>query len=845
MINPGKALRVLNGVLRARSRLLTILLAVLVCGLGSATVTPTRTMAAVQWSDSTFAVSAPITVSERSGVAPTDYQVNATLPYDSHMQSGFGDASSHELSNRPVTYSASGTGSFRVKVSSIASLPAVTTSNASNVSPVSATLNGSLSDLGSASSVSVSFEWGTTPAYGNSATASPARFKKKGGSFTADLSGLKANQTYYFRAKAVGDGTSYGGSIIFATTAPTVVAAGLSTSVTASSAVISGSLTSPGAATNINVSFEYGTTTAYGSNIGGIPATLNAPGTFTANVTGLAAGTLYHYRAKAVGNGTVYGTDAGFITCNTAQTARTLIQNNITNPNFVIIDVRTPAEYATGYIAGAINVDRYAADLQTRLQVLDRNKTHLVYCGSGLRSSQARDLMAGMGFQTLYTIVDGLITWKALGYPLVLPVVPPAVTTGTASNVAATTARVGGSLTATGNAASVTVSFEYGTTTGYGSTAAGMPATFTANTAGAFTANLGSLAPGTLYHFRAKAVGAATGYGGDATFTTTAAVVVPPPVYYDGGGGGYVAPPQPNVTVTGLVASGTLIVDSAGAVQDAVDLKTADGYVTITIAKGAQLLDGEGQALKAINAKPLLSPPSPPANGATLFAYSFDPSPALFRPSVTLTYRYDPQMVPAGIDPRQLYIAVWDGKAWQAIDSTVDPATTSVSARLTQFSQYALLAKLPPPPLTASFMFTAFTITPSVSYVGDAVAVSVTCANLGNGKGDLTVLLKVDSAQEDSKVIALDPGESQNVIFPVKRSVPGTYAVDVNGLRSQFTVQAAPVTTTPPPATPTLPAPTPPKTTGVSASWILIYVGLFALLAIGIGTTLLTRRKKQ
>jgi rhodanese-related sulfurtransferase len=617
------------------------------------------------------------------------------------------------------------------------------------------------------------------------------------------------------------------------------VVTGLSTTVTAGGAVISGSLTGPGIATNINVSFEYGTTTAYGSNIGGIPATLNAAGTFTANVTGLAGGTLYHYRAKAVGNGTAYGGDASFITSNTAQTARTLIQNNVTNPNFVIIDVRTPAEYAAGYIAGAINVDRYAADFQTRLQVLDRNKTYLVYCGSGLRSSQARDLMAGMGFQTLYTIVDGLITWKALGYPLVLPVVPPAVTTGTASNVAATTARVGGSLTATGNAASVTVSFEYGTTTGYGSTAAGMPATFTANTAGAFTANLGSLAPGTLYHFRAKAVGAATAYGGDAIFTTTAAVVVPPPVYYDGGGGGYVAPPQPNVTVTGLVASGTLIVDSAGAVQDAVDLKTADGYVTITIAKGAQLLDGEGQALKAINAKPLLSPPSPPANGATLFAYSFDPSPALFRPSVTLTYRYDPQMVPAGIDPRQLYIAVWDGKAWQAIDSTVDPATTSVSARLTQFSQYALLAKLPPPPLTASFMFTAFTITPPLSYVGDAVAVSVTCANLGNGKGDLTVLLKVDSAQEDSKVIALDPGESQNVIFPVKRSVPGTYAVDVNGLRSQFTVQAVPT------ATPTIPIEASPQTTNAHTSWILIYAASFAILAVLVSTIFIARRKKQ
>ncbi len=65
----------------------------------------------------------------------------------------------------------------------------------------SATLNGALDGLGSATSVQVSFEWGLTAAYDN-ATASQAMAGT--GNFSADLSGLAANTTYHFRAKADG-----------------------------------------------------------------------------------------------------------------------------------------------------------------------------------------------------------------------------------------------------------------------------------------------------------------------------------------------------------------------------------------------------------------------------------------------------------------------------------------------------------------------------------------------------------------------------------------------------------------------------------------------------------------
>jgi rhodanese-related sulfurtransferase len=72
--------------------------------------------------------------------------------------------------------------------------------------------------------------------------------------------------------------------------------------------------------------------------------------------------------------------------------------------NRVVIDVRTPAEYGAGHIAGAKNVDVEAADFGTRIASLDRKGAYLVYCHSGRRSAIAADTMAKAGFTD---IVDG------------------------------------------------------------------------------------------------------------------------------------------------------------------------------------------------------------------------------------------------------------------------------------------------------------------------------------------------------------------------------------------------------------------------------------------------------
>jgi phage shock protein E len=69
-----------------------------------------------------------------------------------------------------------------------------------------------------------------------------------------------------------------------------------------------------------------------------------------------------------------------------------------------VIDVRTPAEYAAGHIAGAQNIDVEAADFGTKIASLDKKAAYLVYCHSGRRSGIASTQMAAAGFTD---IVDG------------------------------------------------------------------------------------------------------------------------------------------------------------------------------------------------------------------------------------------------------------------------------------------------------------------------------------------------------------------------------------------------------------------------------------------------------
>lgn len=78
----------------------------------------------------------------------------------------------------------------------------------------------------------------------------------------------------------------------------------------------------------------------------------------------------------------------------------------------VVLDVRRPVEVAAGAVPGQINIDVSGADFKEKVGVLDKGKTYLVYCRSGMRSARACKVMAKMGFESLYNFKGGIIAWN-------------------------------------------------------------------------------------------------------------------------------------------------------------------------------------------------------------------------------------------------------------------------------------------------------------------------------------------------------------------------------------------------------------------------------------------------
>jgi rhodanese-related sulfurtransferase len=99
--------------------------------------------------------------------------------------------------------------------------------------------------------------------------------------------------------------------------------------------------------------------------------------------------------------------------------AHELIQKNSGNPGFVLIDIRTPEEFMSGYIEGAVNINYHDNDFIEKLDKLDKNKTYLIYCRTGRRSSDTLNVMKRLKFNEVYRILGDIVRWKAEKLPLV------------------------------------------------------------------------------------------------------------------------------------------------------------------------------------------------------------------------------------------------------------------------------------------------------------------------------------------------------------------------------------------------------------------------------------------
>ena len=87
----------------------------------------------------------------------------------------------------------------------------------------------------------------------------------------------------------------------------------------------------------------------------------------------------------------------------------TAFRNNRKKGRAIVIDVRTPEEFANGHSPVALNIDIYAPDFVKTVEKLDRENSYFLYCNSGNRSRKALKLFEQLGFREVYDLKGGWV----------------------------------------------------------------------------------------------------------------------------------------------------------------------------------------------------------------------------------------------------------------------------------------------------------------------------------------------------------------------------------------------------------------------------------------------------
>ena len=202
-------------------------------------------------------------------------------------------------------------------VAAAASTPSITAESATNVANQTATLTATINPNGSATGYV--FQYGPTSAYGSSTNSHTIHAGTKPVTVHVNIAGLTPGTPYHFHVAALnGAGSAAGTDKTFTTTGPppAAVVAGPADNVGKTIATPTASINPESAPTSWAV--QYGTTVNYGSQT--IPAqplaAVNTSLPVSVNLTGLASGTLFHYRFVAYHNGDVVssGADGTFFT---------------------------------------------------------------------------------------------------------------------------------------------------------------------------------------------------------------------------------------------------------------------------------------------------------------------------------------------------------------------------------------------------------------------------------------------------------------------------------------------------------------------------------------------------
>lgn len=306
--------------------------------------------------------------------------------------------------------------------------------------------------------------------------------------------------------------------------APTVTIGNV-TSISYTSATVTGNVTDDGGATITSRGVCYGT--SYDPTISGNKVISGSgTGSFSANLTGLTAGTTYYVRAYATNTvGTGYSTNATFTTTAISVPSVTTVSVGTITSNSAIVTGNATAEN------GSSITERGICWNSTGIPTIANSRS-----SAGPGTGSIAITIGSLSANTTYyarayaTNSAGTGYGATLSFTTAAAVTVPTVTTGTASSVTSNSADVSGNVTASGGATVTERGICYGTSAN--PTVSGAHVASGSGT-GSFTASLTGLTASTTYYVRAYATNSVgTAYGTQTSFdTSSSSVTLPNPIF--------------------------------------------------------------------------------------------------------------------------------------------------------------------------------------------------------------------------------------------------------------------------------------------------------------------------
>jgi len=393
--------------------------------------------------------------------------------------------------------------------------PTLVTNAVSDIGFTTATCGGNVIENGDGIGViarGVCWNTSANPTTANSKTSNGTGT----GSFLSYLTGLNPGTTYFVRAYATNIfGTAYGDNETFTTislSAP-IATTKAPSGVNTEGAVLNGTVNANNQTTT--VTFQYGTTTSYGTTVNATPSTVSGTvnTSVNASLSSLLPDTTYHFRVVATNSsGTSYGSDLTFSTGGTAPA--------------VITNTPTAVSTTGATLNGIVN-----ANNQTTTVIFQYGET----TSYGSTVSATPGTVTGTADISVNTTLTGLLpnttyhyrvegqntTGTTYGANMIFTTGGggPTVITNTPSGVYASGATLNGTVNA--NSLETTVTFQYGLTTSYGTTHTASQSPVTGSTDTAVSYEVSGLTTNTTYHYRVIGQNAlGTTYGSDMMFNT-------------------------------------------------------------------------------------------------------------------------------------------------------------------------------------------------------------------------------------------------------------------------------------------------------------------------------------